>query len=109
MKKSILSFLAILFMSLSLFAQQKPIKTEVKQKNEKDTISECCIMKGGKMYHYHHGKEDLVSKEKTWKDMKVMPDGTCKMKNGKTMKLKEGECCDANGKVHQDCAKMLRK
>lgn len=109
MKKSIYLLLPTLFISFSIFAQQKPLKEKVIQKNEKSSISECCIMKGGKMYHYHNGVEKLIKKETNWKGMKVMPDGTCKMKNGKSMKLKEGECCDEYGKVHSDCSKLLKK
>lgn len=81
-----------------------PVKTE-----QQRGLSECCMMKDGKMYHYMDGKESLIEQETTFHGMQVWPDGTCKMKNGKTMKLKEGECCDRKGMVHTDCQEMLKK
>lgn len=109
MKKSMYFLLPLLFISFSLVAQQKPVKSVVVQKNVKSSISECCIKKGGRMYHYHDGVEKLITKEFYWEGMKVFSGGTCIMKNGRTMKLKEGECCDKYGTVHTDCSKLLVK
>jgi len=105
MKK--LLFLSIIFLMAltTTFSQEKNSKNKASHKTEKKEKTDYCIMKGGKMYHYHNGKEELITKEKKWETMKVMPDGTCMMKDGKSVKLKEGQCCDEMGKVHDDCIK----
>lgn len=66
---------------------------------------ECCVMKKGKMVCIKNGKEMPMKEEMKMNGMTVMPDGTCKMNNGTTMKLKEGQCCDKTGKIHSDCMK----
>jgi hypothetical protein len=105
MKNSLLlSFICLLALA-TVFSQEKTSKNKISQKTEKREVADYCIMKGGKMYHYHNGKEELITKEKKWESMKVMPDGTCIMKDGKTIKLKEGQCCDEMGKIHDDCIK----
>lgn len=109
MKKALFSALAALLISAAGICQQPDSKKEVTQKKDTSGITECCRMKGGKMYHYDHGKETAITKEMDWKGMKIMPDGTCKMNNGKTVKMKEGQCCDSKGKLHDDCAKLLKK
>jgi hypothetical protein len=105
MKK--LLFLSIIFLMAltTTFSQEKTSKNKASHMTEKKEKADYCIMKGGKMYHYHNGKEELITKEKKWETMKVMPDGTCMMKDGKSVKLKEGQCCDEMGKVHDDCIK----
>jgi hypothetical protein len=109
MKKGLVTVLAVLLISVAGICQQPDSKKEVTQKKENFGITECCRMKGGKMYHYDHGKEMAITKEMEWKGMKMMPDGTCKMSDGKTVKMKEGQCCDSKGKLHDDCAKLLKK
>lgn len=112
MKKILLAIVASLLLVTVSLAQEKqqkaPEKTKMEQ-HKKPVVSECCMMKGGKMIHYKNGKETEITKEMEMNGIKVMPDGTCKMKNGKTVKLMEGECCDRHGKVHKDCEKMMKK
>jgi len=110
MKKFLLPLLALLMVTAGAKAQvgkQKPAGQKVEK--QKQMVSECCLMQKGKMVHYKDGKQTPIVKEMDINGMKVMPDGTCKMKNGKTMKLKEGECCDEKGVIHNDCAKLLKK
>ena len=91
--------LSIFFMSTSTFAQQTKEQTQVKSTQQKKSM-DCCLMKNGKIYELKNGKETLIEKEMTLKNGTVVsPDGTCKMKEGKTMKMKEGQCCDMNGKI----------
>jgi hypothetical protein len=107
MKKLALT-IAVLFLFSSGMVAQVAKPAPVAKKTEKaKQVTDCCMMKNGKMYHYKDGKEMPIVKEMTFHGMKVMPDGTCKMKDGKIMKLKEGECCDAKGVLQKDCAKMM--
>lgn len=110
MKKVLFLLASLLFLVVTIHAQEVKKTPAPTQKSEKQhQMSECCIMKNGKMVHYVKGKEMAISKEMEFHGMKVMPDGSCKMKNGKTVKLKEGECCDSIGAVHKDCQKLLKK
>ena len=109
MKKLFLPLLAFFLTTSTLFSQEKPMKAKMSHKMAKSGISECCIMKGGKVYHYHNGKEVLISKDREWEGMKISPDGTCKMKDGKVINLTEGQCCDEAGMIHNDCSKLLKK
>ncbi len=50
-----------------------------------------------------------MDKTMTMKDgTKCLTNGECAMKNGKKMKMKEGECMDMDGKM-ADCAMMTKK
>lgn len=113
MKKLLLASVALFFLTAGVMAQESTTKKPqpAVQKMEKQTqmITECCMMKNGKMMHYYDGKETAIAKEMDMAGMKIMSDGTCKMKDGKTMKLKEGECCDTKGVVHKDCQKLMEK
>ena len=97
MKKILSVFAALCFLFSTSFAQQTAPQKESNKKMD------CCVMKHGKMVCMKDGKEVPMDHEMTMNGMIVMPDGTCKMKNGKSMKLKEGQCCDSKGKVHSDC------
>lgn len=111
MKKILLAMMATCLMTICVQAQtKKNVKPASKDAEyQKEKITECCIMKNGKMYHYNNGKETAITKEMDMNGMKIYPDGTCKMKDGKSMKLKDGECCDTKGMVHKDCHKMIQK
>lgn len=94
MKNTVLVFAALFLFSTLSIAQEK----------KKDTHKmECCAMKHGKMVCMKDGKEVPMDKEMKMNGMIVMPDGSCKMSNGKVVKLKEGQCCDKDGKIHNDC------
>lgn len=111
MKRMTLTLLVLFVLASAATAQEPKKKAPSPQKTqqEKQAISECVMMKGGKMFHYKDGKETAITNETKFHEMKVMPDGTCKMKNGKSMKLKEGECCDTTAAIHKDCQKMMMK
>jgi hypothetical protein len=111
----LISFIFISFVSFNYTETygQKVIqkKQEIKPMKEqtKQIINECFIMRAGKLYHFKNGKEQVVLKETDFFQMKMMPNGSCKMKNGKMIKLNDGECCDQNGEIHKDCEKLLKK
>ncbi len=81
------------------------------QPNSKDTMglksnkmqsqmkSDCIMMQNGKMVMTKDGKNTPMSKDVTLQNGTVcMINGTCKMKDGTTMKMKEGDKIDMNGK-----------
>lgn len=110
MKKLLLIPVLLCFLTSGIMAQDSTMKKpQQKMEKQHQMISECCMMKDGKMMHYKDGKETEIMKEMNMGGVKVMPNGTCKMKNGKTVMLKEGECCDRKGVVHKDCNKLLKK
>ena len=58
------------------------------------------MMKDGKMMTMMNGKMMAMDKDMTMSNGTVcMMDGTCKMIDGKTMMMKEGETCDMDGKM----------
>lgn len=70
------------------------------QKND-NTNKNCAYkMENGKIMMIVDGKTVVMDKEMTTKNGTiVMMDGTVKMKDGKTMKMKEGDCMDMSGKM----------
>lgn len=108
MKKIISLGLTMAFVSLTLSAQPTAAQG-------KTTVSNmiCYRMKNGKIYEVKNNKEVLVKKDVTLKNGTiVMPNGDYKLKDGKTMMLKNGECVDEEGNIHQPstpAAKQKRK
>ena len=83
-------------------AKAPAAKQEVKKEamSSKCDMKNCCMMKAGKMMCIMDGKEMAMDKEMTMKNvMKCMPDGTCIRKDGKKIKMKDGQCCDMSGKM----------
>jgi hypothetical protein len=74
------------------------------QPKTKSTSKNCSyIMENGKVMKYANGKKVTMEKDMTLKNGTVlMTDGTMKMKDGKTTKMKEGECMDTSGKMMSD-------
>jgi hypothetical protein len=97
MKNFILVLSVLFFLGTISYSQENVIRKE----NSK--MMECCAMKKGKMVCIKDGKEVPMAHEMQMNGMTVMPDGRCKMKDGKMMKLKEGQCCDKKGQIHSDC------
>ena len=70
--------------------------TTHQEKKMKDGV----MMKDGKMWVTQEGKTTAMDKEMTLKNgTKVMPDGSYVTKDGKKMKLANGESIDKEGKV----------
>lgn len=99
MKRLLIVLVSILFASASVNAQ---VTKPMPKKNTQSKSMNCYVMKDGKMYHSVGGKKTLMDKEVTLKNgEKIMPDGVCKMKDGKEMTLKNDECIDAMGNFHK--------
>jgi len=110
MKKILLTITASFLLTTVMTAQvQRPALPVIEKKENQQPVLECCIMRKGKMIHFKNGKETTIVKETKFHGMKIKPNGTCSMKNGKTIKLKEGECCDAKGVISSDCNKRMKK
>ena len=63
-------------------------------------MSDCVMMKDGKMIQMKAGKEMAMSQDMTMSNgVVVMKDGNVKKKDGSTMKLKNGDCVMMDGTV----------
>ena len=101
MKKFAL-LLTLLVLTAGTFAQQT--KTKEKTTNptskSKSKMQDCVMMEDGKMMVMKKGKMHELSTDTTLSNgTMVMMDGTVKMKNGKSVMLKDGNCIYMNGKV----------
>lgn len=96
MKKIILG--CFLLGSLGSMAQTKPL--ENKSDSHKEESACAFTMADGKMMMVVDGKTVTMDKEmKTKNGAIVMVDGTIKSSNGKSVKLKNGDCMDMSGKM----------
>lgn len=93
-------------LSLLLFAQISKAGTNGNSKPSKD----CCFMEKGVMMCCMNG---MVSKMDTAMTMKngtrCMVNGKCVMADGRSIMLKEGQCCDMMGNVDYCLKKMVIK
>lgn len=81
--------------------QKMDMKGNIIVEKEKQAFDEKnhILMKGGKVYQVKDGKETLLSKEFKLAELtKVFPDGTLE-RNGKKVKLKEGERVTMDGDI----------
>lgn len=80
--------------------------------HQTDTIStsDCCMLKKGKVSCTRNGMASSMDSTYTFKNgTRIMANGTIKTKEGKTKKLKEGECVDMDGNVITAGATPFRK
>ena len=81
---------------------QNKNKNTSNQYQKKDSASNDCTvrMENGKMMMVVDGKTVVMDKQMTTKNGAiVMMDGTVKRKDGKTVKMKNGECMDMSDKI----------
>jgi hypothetical protein len=98
--KYVLTLLVIGMFCANVNAQTSASKSKMKHEKMSHPMKDCVMMKDGKMMMMKDGKMMTMDKDmKMGNGMVCMKDGTCKMKNGKTMKMKEGETCDMHGKM----------
>ena len=106
--KKVFVFICASILSVGIASAQEnnakavPSKPTAKKEamSSKCDMKNCCMMKAGKMMCIMDGKEMAMEKEMTMKNgMKCMPDGTCMGKDGKKMKMKDGQCCDMSGNM----------
>jgi uncharacterized Zn ribbon protein len=94
MKKIILG--CLLFASIGSFAQSQENKTT----HDKEEKTCAFTMADGKMMMIVDGKTVTMDKEvKTKNGSMVMVDGTVKTADGKSVKMKNGDCMDLSGKM----------
>lgn len=92
-----LAVLAIVFAGTTILSTTASAQVKMKQKQEV-----CYLMKKGKMVEVKDGKETPLKSEVTLKNgTVVMPNGHCKMKDGKSRMMKDGECMHEDGKVSE--------
>jgi len=97
MKKLIASLailtVAVLTLGSVVFAQDK---MDPKMDIKKDH----CMMMHGKMHMMKGGKTTQMDKPMTLSNgTECSPDGTCKMKDGTTIKMKNGDMIDMDGNM----------
>lgn len=87
--------LAVMFAASTIL--NEPVIAQGKAEQEKAV---CYLMKKGKVVEVKNSKETPLKADVTLKNgTVVMPNGSCKMKDGKTTLLKEGECMHEDGKI----------
>ncbi len=89
-------------LSSGVFAQEKmDDKMQMDKKEQKmDMKKDHLMMMDGKMQMQKDGKTMPMDKDMTLTNgTQVMKDGMCKMKNGTTMTMKNGDMIDMNGKM----------
>jgi hypothetical protein len=97
----IVSTLALLALSQPLSAKEGMMQCTIKNGQVVDSsgkpVQNCMFVKGGKTYTVMDGKAMLLTKSMTMPDgTQCMPDGTCVLKNGKKVKLIEGQGIDTS-------------
>jgi hypothetical protein len=94
------STLALLALSLPLNAKEKMMQCTITKSGQVvdrsgKPLQNCMLVSGGKTYMVMDGKTMRVTKNMTMPDgTQCMTDGTCVMKNGKAVHLKEGQGID---------------
>ncbi|MGL2964430.1 DUF6799 domain-containing protein [Flavobacterium sp. RSB2_4_14] len=85
--------------TIMVFAFFMTTTSSYSQTQTKATSSTTCYtMKEGKMMCLKDGKMGAMNKDVTLKNgTKCMKNGECVMKDGKKMKMKEGDCIDMSG------------
>lgn len=101
--KKLMILIAACALSSGAFAQDHDMGKMGNQDNKEQKIDmkkDHVMMKDGKMHIMKDGKTTHMDKEMTMGNgTTVMADGMCKMKGGKTMKMKEGDMMDMDGKM----------
>ena len=97
----IVSTLALLALSQPLSAKKQMMQCSIKNGQVVDSsgkpVQNCMFISGGKTYAVLNGKAALLTKSMTMPDgTQCMPDGTCVLKNGKKVKLIEGQGIDTS-------------
>ena len=96
-KVLVLGVSLILFCPFSMYGTQNDFKPD----------KDCCYMNRGIMMCCIGGVVSLMDTNMTMKNgTRCMVNGECLLPNGKTIKLKEGQCCDMMGKV-DNCMPQL--
>ena len=91
--------------SSGVFAQDNMGSMKMSHKKTKSSMhhgmmKDCVMMEDGKMMVTKNGKNMMMDKDMTMTNgTMVMTDGTVKMKNGKTMMMKDGDHMYMNGKM----------
>lgn len=110
MKKMILILAVLAFCNVAADAQQHEKPAQKMEKKSKEMGEhDCYMMKDGKMYHVRGDKFELMKGDVVTKNgTRIMENGTCKMKDGREVQLKEGECCTRHGKIKHMEKEMMK-
>ncbi|PZR18949.1 MAG: hypothetical protein DI539_15695 [Flavobacterium psychrophilum] len=100
--KQLMILITALFLSASVFAQEKmDKKMKMDKKDQKmDMKKDHLMMMDGKMKMVKNGKEMVMDKDMTLSNgTTVTKEGTMKTKTGETMAMKEGDVIYMDGKM----------
>ncbi|ASU32678.1 DUF6799 domain-containing protein [Mucilaginibacter xinganensis] len=101
MKKTMIALTAVV-LSCSAAAQNSMPDSAMHKMSHasKHGMADCVMMKKGKMITMMNGKTMPMTGTRTMANgTMVMADGTCKIKGGKRMMLKEDQCVMSDGKI----------
>lgn len=108
MKKLLFVPMSLLMLTGTIVAQSQ--QTEQKIQQNAVVKNEHMVMKDGKMFHNMDGKEMQMQNNMTLKNgMMVNPDGSYQLKNGKQLRLRDGQCMDMNGRKYNSQGMFQRK
>ena len=108
MKKMILVSMSIIMLTGTIVAQSQ--QEEQKMQQNAVTKNEHLIMKDGKMMHNMDGKEMQMQSDMTLKNgSMIKPDGSYQLKNGKQLRLRDGQCMNMNGRKYRSLGMFQRK
>ena len=108
MKKMLLVSMSLIMLTGTVVAQSQ----QVEQKTNQNAVvkNEHLVMKDGKMLHNMDGKEIQMQNDMTLKNgTMIKPDGSYHLKNGKQLRLRNGQCMDMNGRKYMSQEMMQRK
>ncbi len=100
--KKLLSLLLALTLGFAIFAQNnQDKKKEPKFIMKKDIVKDCVMMmEDGKLMVMVAGKKKKMEKSQTMTNGSIIfTDGTVKLRNGKTVRLRVGEMIDIDGLI----------
>ena len=108
MKKMLLVSMSLIMLTGTLVAQSQ----QAEQKTQQNAVvkKEHVVMKDGKMVHNMDGKEMQMQNDMQLKNgTTIHPDGTYQLKNGKQLRLRDGQCMDMNGRKYNSQGRMQRQ
>ncbi|MDP1764275.1 MAG: hypothetical protein Q8L07_10345 [Sediminibacterium sp.] len=108
MKKLFFVPMSLIMMTGTIVAQNQQAEQKIQQ-NAVVKV-EYLVMKDGKMLHTTDGKDMLMQHDMTLKNgMMIKPDGSYQLKNGKQLRLRDGQCMDMNGSKYRSQGMFQRK
>lgn len=107
MKKLLFVSMSLIMLTGSILAQSQ----QAEQKIQQNVVgkNDHFLMEDGKMLHMIDGKGMQMQNNMTLKNgTMINPDGSYHLKNGKQLRLRDGQCMDMNGSKYRSERMLLR-